>query len=175
MARTTERRRGSTIVEFTLVGIPLIFVLISVFEMARGMWIYHTVAHAVKEGTRFAIVHGYNCSISPNSCQRTVGDVVRVVRDAGVGLDPGQLNLTLTAESSTPITCNPASTCLGRTDIWPPYPANQPGISTVEITATYPFESAIAMFWPGAAGPGGKGMNFPRFNLPASSRETIQF
>ena len=44
-------RTGSTLIEFTLVGIPLIFVLISTFEMARGMWNYQTLAYAVRAGT----------------------------------------------------------------------------------------------------------------------------
>src|SRR5215831_11346653 len=40
-------QRGATTVEMTLVGIPLMFVLVSIFEMSRGMWVYHTVANAV--------------------------------------------------------------------------------------------------------------------------------
>src|SRR5882762_5274489 len=57
-----DRCRGSNILEFTLVGIPLVFILISTFEMARGMWNYHVMAYAVKEGTRYASVHGNNCT-----------------------------------------------------------------------------------------------------------------
>ena len=38
-----SRCGGQSLVEFTLVGIPLIFVLISVFEISRGMWMYHTL------------------------------------------------------------------------------------------------------------------------------------
>ena len=58
-----HRRGGSSLIEFTLVGIPLIFVLLSTFEMARGMWLYHTLAYAARQGTRYAIVHGVNCSM----------------------------------------------------------------------------------------------------------------
>ena len=50
--------KGSSMVEFALVGIPLIFILISIFEISRGMWMYETVAHAVREGARYAAVHG---------------------------------------------------------------------------------------------------------------------
>ena len=56
-----SKRRGQALVEFTFVGIPMIFILISVFEMSRGMWIYHTLTYAVKEGTRVAMVHGQDC------------------------------------------------------------------------------------------------------------------
>ena len=58
-----RRRLGNATIEFTLVEIPLLCVLISTFEMARGMWLYHTLAYAVKEGARYAAVRGQN---SPN-------------------------------------------------------------------------------------------------------------
>jgi Flp pilus assembly protein TadG len=51
-SRNPKERGGTSLVEFTLVGIPMIFLLISTFEVARGMWEYHTLAYAVKEGTR---------------------------------------------------------------------------------------------------------------------------
>ena len=54
-------RAGQAMVEFTFVGIPLMFTLISIFEVSRGMWIYHTLAYSVKNGVRFASVHGINC------------------------------------------------------------------------------------------------------------------
>ena len=41
---TRNRLRGSATIEMALVGIPIIFTLSSRFEMARGMWIYHTLA-----------------------------------------------------------------------------------------------------------------------------------
>src|SRR5438874_6963926 len=90
--------RGSAMLEMTLVGIPIIFILISIFEMSRGMWIYHTLAYAVKEGTRFAMVHGQNCwPLTPsvtNSCKTMVADVAAVIKSAGIGLDPATTTLT---------------------------------------------------------------------------------
>ena len=71
--RRRRQRGGSTVIEFTLVGIPMIFVFISTFEMARGMWIYHSLAYAVKEATRYASVHGASCTTSPNTCGVTIG------------------------------------------------------------------------------------------------------
>ena len=164
-----NRRRGSSTLEFTLVGIPIIFVLISTFEMARGMWNYHTIAYAVKEGTRFASVHGIDCSTSPNTCSVTVGQITQKIVDAGIGLPTTQLRLTFTSASGS-ITCF-ASACLSNGTVWPPSPGNVVG-SSIQIDATYPFQSAISMFWPGAgAGVGG----FATVNLPASSREAVQF
>ena len=72
----TRRRgeRGSSMVEFTLVGFPLIFILISIFEMARGMWNYHTLEEAVEVGTRYEAVRGADlqaqsaCASNEDSC-----------------------------------------------------------------------------------------------------------
>ena len=66
-SRRNRTRRGSSILEFVLVGIPIIFVLISLFEISRGMWTYHTMAYAVREGVCYATVHGKGCA-SPNTC-----------------------------------------------------------------------------------------------------------
>lgn len=169
MERRRHSRRGNALIEFTLVGIPLIFTLISIFEIARGMWIYHTLAYAVSEGTRFAIVRGENCAVLPNHCSTTVGGLSAVIQYAGVGLLPDQLSLTFTSRAGTIGPCL-LQNCLTNATTWPPANANQPGMD-VTISASYPFSSAIAMFWPGA----GPGTVFPTFNLPATATERIQF
>src|SRR6266849_3318008 len=81
-----HRGLGSATLEMTLVGIPMIFVLISIIEVSRGMWIYHTLSYAVREGTRYTIVHGVNCKTSPNNCAVTVGQIATVIQNAAVGL-----------------------------------------------------------------------------------------
>lgn len=166
------QRRGNTLIEFTLVGIPLLFLLISIFEMSRGMWIYHTLAYAVKEGTRYAAVHGINCQTSPNTCTIAVRDVVAKIRDSGVGLLPGDLNVTLTTQSGAQVTCSPINaSCLTNANQWPPSSNgdNQVG-KQITITATCPFRSMLAMFWPGAGN-----VSFGAYNFPASSTELVEF
>lgn len=170
MRRRRKGQRGNSLVEFTLVGIPLIFVLISIFEIARGMWIYHTLAYAVSEGTRYASVHGIDCtSAYGNACTKTIADISAQIKYVGVGLMPGQLTLTFTDNSGTTTTCL-LQDCLTNATTWPPVNSNYPGMD-VAISAAYPFSSAIAMFWPGA----GSGVVFPTVSLPATSRERIQF
>ena len=164
--RNRRERGGSTLVEFTLVGIPMIFVLISTFEVARGMWEYHTLAYGVKEGTRYASVHGKTCEVAPNSCTVTVAQVARRVSDSAAGLLPTDLTLTFTSLSGT-FSCT-VTNCLKNNSAWPPDPANQQG-SDIEIDGVYPFQSAISMFWPGA----GPGVTAATVNFPASSKETM--
>jgi hypothetical protein len=171
MAIRRKRRSGSAMIEFVLVGIPLIFVLISIFEMARGMWLYHTLAYAVKEGARYTIVHGQNCWTAPNNCRITIQDIVRRIQRDGVGLLPEELSVILVSQNST-VTCTPnlkSSGCWTNVNFWPVYPSNQPGMD-ITITGSYPFRSALAMFWPGS-----KPQQFGVFTFSASSRETIQF
>src|SRR5580692_423319 len=86
--------RGNATIEFTLVGIPLVFVLISTIEMARGMWIYHTLAYAVKEGTRYAVARGQN-----NPIPTTYQNVCNAIAQAGTGLLPEDLTLSFTSLS----------------------------------------------------------------------------
>jgi hypothetical protein len=170
--RNRGEHGGSTLVEFTLVGIPMIFVLISTFEMARGMWTWQTLNFAVKEGTRYAGVHGQACATAPNTCTVTVAQIAQTVASAGVGLIPSQLSLTFISPSSSR-TCrvtpsNVAGSCLADNTVWPEAPTNGPG-NDIEIDAVFPFQSAISMFWPGA----GPGMNVGLVNFGASSKETM--
>jgi len=85
------------------------------------------------------------------------------------GLLSSSLTLTFTSTGGS-ITCL-ASTCLLNNSVWPSPPSDSVG-SPIEIDGTYPFQSAIAMFWPGAAG---SGVTIGTVNFPASSREQIQF
>ena len=173
MRRGPRERGGSTLIEFTLVGIPMIFVLISTFEMARGMWTYHTIAYAVKEGTRYASVHGVNCYLGSNSCGVTITNVATVMKTAGVGLLPTDLTVTFTSSAGSSETHTLQYWIESGSGSWPPTsPSGTNSVGQpVTITAKYPFRSALAMFWPGAQAHHGAGL----FYLPASSTDLIQF
>jgi Flp pilus assembly protein TadG len=156
--------------EFALVGIPLIFALISIEEMARGMWIYHSQTYAVSQAARYAVVHGQDCAQNGNTCTMTVGSIATTLANAGVGLAPSQWDVTLvSASGSNNVTCNPLSSCTSNATVWPPSPDNAAGTS-VAIKATYPFPTAMSMFFPGA-----KFVQFGTYNLPAYSKQVIQF
>lgn len=192
---TRRAQRGATTIEMTLVGIPLIFLLISVFEMSRGMWMYNTAATAVREGLRFASVHGVNCVYLapgiPNSCEVTANDIVKVIRDGvgnaivnsqgasnnygptgagGAGLVAGTTIVTF-ASASGSFDCNLQGTTVtgGCASRWPPDNDNGVG-KTITISIKTPFRSALSMFWPGS-----RPMQFGATNLWASSSDTVQF
>src|SRR5262249_31976998 len=132
-------RRGATTIEMTFVGIPLIFILISVFEMSRGMWNYHTMSYAVKIGVRYAITHVRNCdpdSGTFNAFTTSISAIAAKIQNASVGVIPLNTKLTFTPGSaiSSATSCymgsSSASTvsgpygslvgCGSLTGIWPP-------------------------------------------------------
>jgi len=175
---TSRRRRcsGNSIIEFTLVGIPLIFVLISVFQMSCGMWLYHTLAFAVRAGTRYAIVHGVNCARNANTYCVTVSNIAAVVNRAAPGLDPNQMTVTLTPSSGPATTDTLANLMMSSTystTTWPPSsPTGTNAVGQpVTISVVYPINSGISMFWLGTTPTDAHG----RFYLPASSTDLIQF
>ncbi len=160
--------RGNALIQFTLVGIPAMFLLISTFEMSRAMWTYATLVNAIKEGTRFAMVKGTGCS-TPNSCSVQVKQVAQRIKNMGVGLIPQSLNLTFTAAGGTAITCR-LDNCLTNSTPWPPATYNGLGLP-IRISGSYSFSNSISMFWPGAR----HGIVFGPLTLVASSRQMIQF
>ena len=176
--RRGRRRQsgGNSLIEFTLVGIPIIFVLISIFQMSCGMWLYQTLAFAVREGTRYAIVHGASCSRNGNTYCVTVSGVAAVINNAARGLNPSQMTVTLTPSQGSAITDtldNLMNTSTYSTTTWPPSSptgANAVG-QPITISVLYPFNSGISMFWPGVKPVQPHG----RFYMPASSTDLIQF
>lgn len=172
VTRCRTSQSGSSLIEFTLVGIGLVFVLISIFEMARGMWIYHTLAHASKEATRFLIVHGAECQTRA-TCRDTSNrsDLAARIRYHGIGLLPGQLGVQVYLNGTQVIGAGGGFVTLSSLESdsakWgEPAPRGQ----SVQVGLRYPFRSALAMLWPGA----GK-VNFTLTNLGAFSWDTIQF
>lgn len=170
-SRRKRLARGSTLVEFTLIGIPMLFLLVSIFELGRGMWQYHTLAYAIKAGARYAGVHGQNCNTWPNSCTVNISKIATVIKRAGIGLPPSQVTLRFTPPAGAVTTCR-LDDCIASytTGYWPPSGANAPG-QPLKISGQYPFHSAITMLWPGV----GKFDVRRITNLSAQSRQVIEF
>ncbi len=161
-------RRGSTLIEFTLAGIPMLLLLTATVEIGRGMWTWQTLTYAVKEGARFAAVHGQNCVTAPNACAVSVRQIAAKVQQSGSGLFADELNLRMTSGAAS-ITCR-LDSCLLDETVWPPDPENRPG-GQLEFSATYPFRSAVTLLWPGVRGGG----RLPAIQLSTAAREEIQF
>jgi len=175
-----RKQRGQNMVEFSLVGIPLMFLLISIFEVSRGMWNYHTLAYAAKAGVRFAVVHGADCynqgnSSVYNNCLVSVAQIATQIQNAGVGLVPATTQVTFTSHAGstscylgTPVS---GTACSTLSTTWPPNDniSNTVGQS-ITIKIQTPFNSAIALFWPGA-----KIVSFGSVIMYAQSQDNIRF
>lgn len=137
------RSRGQALVEFALVAPFLFILLLSVIEFARFIYYSETLNSAVREGARFAIVHGSESlgggtgpgSGDPNGTQ--IANIVRryaiaVVQDADFLIKvcwPGQ--------SSDPDTWDPDNAVVCRVD-------NKPE-SFVKVTLDYQYKLLIPL------------------------------
>ena len=169
MTPRRNRRSGQALVEFTLVAIPLIFILISTTEMARGMWNYQTLAFGIRAGARYAAAHGQGCTQNGNTCSVTVSDVAHSIATASVGMTPASLNVTLASATAATVTCAPLSNCYANSTIWPPAADNAPG-KNITISGTWVFRSALSMFWPGRSP-----VRFGTYTLGAWTKQPMLF
>ena len=158
-------QRGNAALETALVFLPMMFMFLSSFEIARALWTYHTLTSAVKSGARYAMVRGAGCIQASTSCQAAVSDIASVVRTYGIGLEAGDLQLTLTDGDSS-YGCGALSACLNDKTQWPSPKGNAAG-SVITIQGQYAFHSVLPVFWPG--------QTMPALNYVASASEVIEF
>lgn len=182
--RARSHERGNAFLEFTLVGIPLIFILISIFEVSRVLWQYNTAAHAVREAVRYASVHANNCAVLPNTCTVTIQQIAQRLAYHGAGVVPADLlNVQFIwgeADQPAAFTCPDLQTCLNgggpAAQYWPGPPPGAASVGggffqmPITIRAEYRMRSAIALFWPGS-----RGVRVGNFFLPVSSTEMINY
>jgi Flp pilus assembly protein TadG len=146
MSKGRSRERGSTLIEFSLVGVPLMLVACSVMAMALSMWQFHTLEFATQMTTRYIAMHGRTCVQDSSTCIVTVGDIASYFAAHAIALDPAKTNLTLKSATAT-TNCNPLSSCNGNAS---PFPnSNDNGINfDITLTASYSMMNPVAMFRP---------------------------
>ena len=79
---TKRSRRGTAIIEFALAFMVFFAVLYGVMEFGRLVASYNILSGAVREGTRYAVVHG-----SASGAVASETDIQNIVRKWAVGLD----------------------------------------------------------------------------------------
>jgi hypothetical protein len=129
--------------EFLLVGIPVIFMILAIVQVSLGMFTYHTLQSAIDVGTRYASIH-----------TGTVETITQQIVTNAPGLVPSKMTLTFSGTTggtsttagtlSTVATCA-ASTCLTNNTA---FPAGNAFYDTLTVSGTYPFATPFAMFWP---------------------------
>jgi len=161
-------RRGATLIEFTLLGIPGMFLCTSVMCASINMWQFFTMSYAVEQTARYAALHGATCSANGNSCTITRASVASYFEAQAIALSAASTTLTLTDGSGT-VTCNPVSSCPSGSSQFPASANNSVG-SNITIAVTYPITNPIIMLWPSAGNEAGS-----RFTLGATSTQEILF
>lgn len=167
-SRTERRlRRGNALVEFSLMGIPIIFITISIVSISLDMWAFFTLAYSTEATARYASVHGATCTLNTNTCTIRISDVTAFFESHSQALDPGKVTVKLIDGSGT-TTCNPVTSCDSSTAQFPNSSYNAIG-SDLKITATYSLDSPIAMFWPASSEASSS------YRVGATSRQRIIF
>jgi Flp pilus assembly protein TadG len=155
-------------IEFLLVGIPVIFLTASIIEMSLDSWQFESMAYAVQTAARYACQHGRTCTKNGNACTIEVEDVAGLINAQAPSLDPSQLNVTLTTHSAS-VSCTPLNSCLTNTAQFPNSTDNGVGFP-ITISATYPMKSMFPMMWFGSGNFTGSA-----FTLGANAYQTIVY
>ena len=163
-----RKRKGSSLLEFSLVGVPLVLISVSIVQMSVAMWQFFTLQHTIQTACRYVTTHSRGCTTNGNSCGLTVGSVATMITGQALALDASKLNVSLITASGTQL-CNPISTCTSNATQFPSSTANAVN-QDVAITATYTVTEPLALFWPGSGLVSGSSMT-----LGAKTRQRIAF
>jgi Flp pilus assembly protein TadG len=170
LRKSRARRRGASLIEFTLVGIPALLICTSVLTCAIDMWQLYTLSYAVDQTARYAALHGDTCSAGSNTCTITRADVATYFQSQAIALAPSSTTMILN-DGSGAVTCNPVNACPSSASRFPAVGYNLPTTpNSVTIQATYQLINPIFMFWPGAGSVGAT-----RFTVGATSSQQVIF
>jgi hypothetical protein len=122
---------AQSLVEFAIM-LPILLLLVTgIFDLARAVWQENSLAYAVREGTRYAIVHGSAgtpivgpCSNCLNPVSNNLGNVVDAVTSNAVGVynidvtvdypdGDNQRNHRVTVDATAPFVPLPSEYLLG--------------------------------------------------------------
>lgn len=148
--RNRKGERGNQTIEFTLVGVPIIFLLFSTANMSFSMLTLHTLQEAAEQGARYVSTRGSDCTTS--TCAVTVAKIANVISNSAPGINAANLNLTLTstAGSGSTQTCAPISSCTGTSTVWPPSGANTVG-GDIVVQLDGAVTAPMFMYWGGSS------------------------
>jgi len=164
-----NHRRGSTLLEFTLTGIPLIFLSLSVVECSIAMLEYDSMTNAVTVAARYAANHGATCSQNGNSCTVRIEDVAKLIANTSWIISTATMSVTFT-DASGSTTCE-LSVCQTNTAQFPSSTSGANAVNNaITISVTHKVTNPLPMFWPPNADVDDTG-----YTLGASSVQVIQF
>ena len=125
------KRRGTSLIEFTLVALMLFMVVFTVIEIDRMLLVTAAIADSTRAGLRYAIVHGSTNGVATSTQIKTV---IKNFAQTGI-LDPSKLVITINYSA-----CNsdPGDGCSVS-------PYQSPG-SKLDIKTIYPYDPFTTYF-----------------------------
>jgi Flp pilus assembly protein TadG len=132
LVRRERADQGQALVEMALMLPVLVLLLVGVFDLGRAVWLSNSLAMAVREGTRYGVVHGA-LSVSPagpGSATYTAPDVDTAIASSVQRYATGIPDLTVHAS-------------------WPDGNANRG--SRIVVSASFPFTPILAQAFLGNA------------------------
>lgn len=149
LARNEE---GANLVEMGLSMIVFMPFFFAIIQFSYGLYVYNYVAEAAREGTRWAVVRGYECgqNMSSSFCSPTAAkttgavgsDIQSYVQNLGFpGMNKSSVSVSsswYTGSATKPRSWSPCTS--GGSTI-----CNQPG-NQVQVTVSYPVPIPIP-FW----------------------------
>jgi Flp pilus assembly protein TadG len=132
LGRDNRGDRGQALVEMALMLPVLVLLLVGVFDLGRAVWLSNSLATAVREGTRYGVVHGALSALpaGPGSATYTAPDVDTAITSSVQRYAIGVPGLVVHAT-------------------WPDGNANRG--SRVVVSASFPFTPILAQAFLGSA------------------------
>ena len=87
--RSAAGEKGQAIVEFAVAAAAIMLLLFPVIQLGEAVFAYNCVAHAAREASRYAAVHGWD-----SNQPAATSDITSVVQGQTVALDPNKLQVT---------------------------------------------------------------------------------
>jgi Flp pilus assembly protein TadG len=147
MRPAKRSERGGSLPETAIVMGIVLVLLLGIIDFGRAMYTYASVAQLARQGARWAIVRGAQCT-QLDHCQAVSTDVQTFVQGQSMGV------------------MNPSSISVNAT--WPPsgcpagLSAKSPGCIVV-VTVTYPFQFVLPFM----------NTNFPTYSMSSTSQMVI--
>jgi Flp pilus assembly protein TadG len=163
-----NRRRGSTLLEFTLTAIPVLFLSLAVVQCGLAMLEYDSMANAVTVAARYAANHGASCG-TPNSCTVRIEDVANLIASTTWIISNSTMSVTFTDPSGS-TTCE-LSVCEANPAQFPSGTGGANAVGNqISIQVTHKIVNPMPMFWPPNASADDTG-----YTVGAGSVQVIQF
>jgi Flp pilus assembly protein TadG len=149
MKRRRHRERGSALAETAVIMTVLLMLMFGIIDFGRALYTYSFVAQLAREGARWAIVRGGDCTVIDN-CPATSTNLLTYVKSLNEGATNASsitANLSFQAPPSG-IGCstsgNNAPGCVAKVTVTYPFTFMLPFLPKAGITMTGTSEMVIS-------------------------------